>query len=699
MSRSLARAWSRLGIAATTDAGAIRRAYADALRAMDVDADVAGFAELRAARDAALAWARSQAAAPPAEPLPAPLDDAEPGAAPEDTAEDTAPGTWPYAAPLLDRAVEAPVVAGANAGHAAGHDALVPALPLRAAQGPGDAQFIVPRPVFGPPRWHDAGAIATGDTVPLQAAVRADHALHDLLLEGPGVEFGLSRREEAAAQGHIATLIAHAEAGPVDLWRRTEEWLAETLARGWPRSAPLLDRVAHTFGWAGRGATTADTPAIAFLVPRVGTTPFTRTHRGGNATLDDLLLDGRDPLTDVEEVRARALLDDLLAEANAATVDEHGRIESHLADLLVEAWPRSAPLLAPAAEAFAWEDERGQLHERNSIAFLNARLAGLRFVDKVRVPGHALHAAWKELTRDGKRRGLFVSRRKVRELLDGVRSHFPEVEYHFNPVLVTSWDKQGGGSGKIWRFPWVIGILLAIRLAILLGEQSHDGRLPLAPDLPATITPAEAESDIALNAAIARVFGTAPGGAAPMTFVDVQRLDTNLADTLLSNRRQTPDASVLETKVHTVIRQRMMLALLTGPPQFRDDLARWRLALLRAGQAAGADTCVSMLQGSALPDGVILPKSVASAEQDLARRLLEARQIDPPRPKAGEQRFSVPGLLSERVIAATGLKPQRVTDALLNKGAPVTLCAARVEFLEQALKWRGPERDAILRAI
>ncbi len=51
MSRGI---WATLGIDPTTDRSAIRRAYAAKLRAMDVDADPAGFARLRDARDAAV---------------------------------------------------------------------------------------------------------------------------------------------------------------------------------------------------------------------------------------------------------------------------------------------------------------------------------------------------------------------------------------------------------------------------------------------------------------------------------------------------------------------------------------------------------------------------------------------------------------------------------------------------------------------
>lgn len=47
-------AWKVLGIARTPEVAAIRRAYADRLRAMDVDRDVDGYARLREARDAAL---------------------------------------------------------------------------------------------------------------------------------------------------------------------------------------------------------------------------------------------------------------------------------------------------------------------------------------------------------------------------------------------------------------------------------------------------------------------------------------------------------------------------------------------------------------------------------------------------------------------------------------------------------------------
>ncbi|MCJ2184738.1 hypothetical protein MTR62_18885, partial [Novosphingobium sp. 1949] len=52
--------WSILGIAPTRERKAIRSAYARAIKAMDLDADVEGYARLRHARDVAL----QRAAAP-----------------------------------------------------------------------------------------------------------------------------------------------------------------------------------------------------------------------------------------------------------------------------------------------------------------------------------------------------------------------------------------------------------------------------------------------------------------------------------------------------------------------------------------------------------------------------------------------------------------------------------------------------------
>lgn len=692
MSGALRAAWRRLGIDPTTDQGAIRRAYADALRAMDVDADVAGFSALREARDAVLAWARQQPAdAPIAEVLP------EQGPAEADA---FVPGTWPHAAPRLDGLAGDGLV---QAGTDDRHDALVPPLPLAPASGPSDPQFALRQPTLGVVEWF------ASDVDPVRLArpeqPRADHALHALLLEGPGTEFDLSEDERADAQAHVAALIAQADAGGVDLWGRTEEWLAETLARGWPRSAPLLGSVAHTFGWAGRPATTGDSPAVAFLIPRLGTQPLVRTVRPAEDALFVLLLPEtghKAPLTDAQEEEARQLLDTVLAEAHEGQVERSNAIETWLADVLAQAWPRSAPLLEPVAQAFNWESERGQLHERPAIAFLNARLRGLRFTEKVQDKGHPLHKAWVELTRDGSRKGLFVPKRQVRQLIDGVRTNFPELEQHFNPVLVAAWEGQGGGLGA--KFGWIaIVVIGVIRMIIAISDygQNHQVGAPAvtAPyEAGAPATPGQsagADFDPVTDPALADVLHQMFGPA--MTYPQVYKADAKLAAAIKANRRMLADPGELAHAGQVVLTQRFLQARPHAGPARLEALARWRLDMMLAAKADGPETCLSVYHWDDLPKGVQLTEAALGRQQALARAMLAAGELDPPPPSGYSRSYRIPGPMIDQIIRATGLSQAAVSAVFDGHGAPNTVCAVQTALIKAALGWKGPERTAILR--
>lgn len=92
----------------------------------------------------------------------------------------------------------------------------------------------------------------------------------------------------------------------------------------------------------------------------------------------------------------------LTARAEEADLSEHDAIDGALADLFSRTWPRSAPFVEPAAEAFHWLDEAGSIEERWALRFLNQRLKGMRFHEKVQTPGHPLHKAWIELSRPGR---------------------------------------------------------------------------------------------------------------------------------------------------------------------------------------------------------------------------------------------------------------------------------------------------------
>ena len=699
MSGALRGAWRRLGIEPTTDQGAIRRAYADALRAMDVDADVAGFAALRDARDTVLAWARQQ-----------PKDAAREAPEPESPAAPAdepafVPGTWPHAAPRLDLPGSAEG-AGVVAGEDHGHDALVPAPVFVPAQGPADAQFVMAQPTLGPAQLPageqpvEAAAVAAAR----RDAPRADHALHALLLDGPGTEFGLAEAERARAAALIDELVAQADAGGVDLWARTEEWLAETLARAWPRSAPLLDGVARTFGWADRPATTGDSPAVAFLIPRLGTRPLVRTTRRAEDALFTLLLPeagGQSPMTEAQELQALQELAAVLDEARQAQVERSEEIETWLADLLVEAWPRSAPLLEGAAATFGWENERGTLHERPAVAYLNARLRGLRFADKVQDKGHPLHKAWRELTREGTRKSLFAPRRQVRQLLDGVRTNFPELEQHFNPTLVAAWEGgNGGGLGR--NFGWMAILLIGlVRMVIAIADYGHDHptsapwspyetSVPAAPGQNAGVD-FDPVTDPALADVLHQMFGPS------ITYSQVYKADAKLAAAIKANRRMQADPVELAQAGQVVLTQRFLQARPHAGPARLEALARWRLDMMRAAKAAGPEACLGVYHWDDLPKGVQLTGAALDRQQALARAMLAAGELDPPPPTGYSRSYRIPGPMIDQIIKATGLSEAAVSAVFDGQGAPKTVCAVQTALITAALGWKGPERTAILR--
>jgi len=254
-------AWQLLGIEATADSKAIRRAYAARLRAIDPDQDRDGFAALRDARDQALMLASGEVADAPSTgimidgievivpspnvafsgSLPATCDIAF---APLSIAPATPPPDWrmPPIAPDCRIATD-------------GGDAI--ALPL--------------------PDGADALIVPTVTRAEVQDLSRADHALHALLYPDPDAE-SQDRPMHPTDIVNGTTLISriHAEAqdGAIDLHARIDDWLANILAGSWPRAQPLLAPAARLFGWEALDGQIDAPPAVDFINRRLASDRF-----------------------------------------------------------------------------------------------------------------------------------------------------------------------------------------------------------------------------------------------------------------------------------------------------------------------------------------------------------------------------------------------------------------------------------------
>lgn len=277
--------WSLLGIEPTHEPSAIRKAYAERLKAMDVDSDVDGYAQLRQARDLALRLARAMEETPPQDAPAAPETSDEPeesdvavaSEAPEPPAQ---PIRWTFAAPSLPgewQDFEDPA-----------------ARPLATRPGEPDASTMLERMAWAAAAAREAGQggvsgagipLTTIDpfTAPLlSGSLVGDDALGlrpgetpaerlTILLDPERENAGepLTEAETRQATRALRTILDEVAQSHVSRQQQIEDWLAEILARGWPRSAPLLEDASRAFGWEREWGAHDARPAVQFLGARL----------------------------------------------------------------------------------------------------------------------------------------------------------------------------------------------------------------------------------------------------------------------------------------------------------------------------------------------------------------------------------------------------------------------------------------------
>lgn len=536
--------WNILGIDQTHDRAAIRKAYADVLRGIDVDSDIAGYAELRRARDQAL-WLATQA----------------------------------------DRADEDDFGLG-------GFDDL-----------PGDARTLAPPPPPSPSQ--------SPSPPPSRSPTPTPPPIHQDWTDVP------------------------------------DEDQPEP-----PDDAPPAPRL----GDDKRDAQAAWRSLLDILYPEGELSEESVTY------------------AEMEEGQAQLAL--LLAHAEEADLVEHDALDHALANLFADTWPRSAPFVEPANAAFHWLGEAGQLEERHALKFLNARLKGMRFHEKVQQPDHPLHKAWVELSRAGRATlvdRLKVNRLEIDKLLTGLRMHYPELESYLAPERVLSWEGRTNSSGVSDTGPNVVRgifiaviLLLAIRFAVNLIDPRPDN-----PSIPAPSVFDALPSAQEADAAVADIFGQGTGmdvvRAADPVFVDQLRLALNK-----TGFDQNAPLSLVRRK-----------ALEAGEVAgFEQLLARARLRRLWLGAAArqGSGVCQNVMNYdfSTLP--LELTDAERSRERPLLRQLLGAKVLNHDA-QGGMKQFTIPGWAVSDMIKRSGLGEDAVRAAMRDTANP-DRCTVEIALMD-----------------
>ncbi|HEY6964487.1 MAG TPA: hypothetical protein VI407_04660 [Erythrobacter sp.] len=420
-----------------------------------------------------------------------------------------------------------------------------------------------------------------------------------------------------------------------------------------------------------------DSPSAQHPDPVSGTDPAPelteaqlRAQAAWNTMLDVLYPDGEpseEAVTHEQLETGLAALGVLIARAEEADLLEHDALDNALGELFARTWPRSAPFVEPANEAFHWLGEAGALEERYALRFLNDRLKGMRFHEKVQQPDHPLHKAWAELSRPG--RAGFIDRLRVRRLdihrlLTGIRERYPELESLLDAERVRSWENAGGvaegasnaGRGFSGALLFVVLFFALMRgVAALMGPTGDDeaGKPPLAEVEAALKT---AELDIAAD----RIFGKG------FKFADVSAADPEFAKTF--------EALVWmpgEVPIDPIDYARIQAIGASEVAANKELVARADLKSLwlNAARRLPGDACQKLMRGDLRKLDLKLTEKEQSREQALLRQLLEAKVLSN-EAKGGERRYTIPGWLIEAMLKRSGLSEERMVAALRNPDSP-----------------------------
>ncbi|WP_324262105.1 hypothetical protein U4960_02860 [Altererythrobacter sp. H2] len=532
--------WDVLGIDPTADKAAIRSAYAVRLKAMDVDLDIRGFADLRSARDAALREAAYVGQEDRVDDL---LFDAGP-----DLREDPGPSG-------KDRATDQPVVS------------------------------------FAPAGWENTFTAESDEELSWDN------------------EFGYGT-------GAFANPHSRIDAGDDQAW--------------------------------GNGGDAADVQLARLLYP-------------GGAHSEEAF-------SEEECTQAETCLDTLIADARGGDLGREQAIDGWLAELLAESWPRSAPLLEQAAEAFDWLAQSGEIGERLALQFLNPRLRGMRFVAKVGQSGHPLHKAWTELMRPGKR-SFFdrfrIKRDEVETLLGGIRTRYPEVESHLDAERVASWEKPAP-SWIVWVIQRVFIFIVVIQALALCGRALDDNDLP--------------PEDV--DRIVAEAFG--PG----RTMAELQAADPKLADIVYATIEAADDPEEpvdgAGQRVAARLRGLAGIAMQDAPRQDVLAILAVRRDLFEAAGGAGTEACSELLKLGGLPSGVTLTEEVRAGERALAWRLAQAGLLSGKWEASETRTMPLPPWVGPGVAERTGVSAERI-NAVLRGEKTADLCAVRIALIDTLL--------------
>ncbi len=408
---------------------------------------------------------------------------------------------------------------------------------------------------------------------------------------------------------------------------------------------------------------------------------------------------------------ALALVDDLLEEARTGRLEVSHTIDHNLANMFTDSWPRSGALVERPAAEFNWLDEAGSIAERSALRFLNDRIKGLRFVEKVQQADHRLHGAWIELSRPGrptmvdKLRG---SKADITMLLTGIRQRFPEVESHLDAERIAGWERRAAGwnaEAGIYvpeadRSPTYVryigfGLFLVIMMISRLISPTFDRTDPIdQPELELHQSAEETERafDLALNQILGSTRDDAEIDILAPGFRDQLRFMYSAGSGASGDHQAGIGRARALARIYSENAKRAA--------EFEELVAiaevrrRWLLSLLGEGKL-GAD-CPLLSGGDGL-ELVVLDAEGHRAEQAMLIQLIYAG-LFAEQPVREPLSAEVPGAVIDEAVAQTSLSDEQFRAALGDPDHPAR-CRMELGLLNVVLRQPGRVPVDLLRML
>jgi hypothetical protein len=674
--------WETLGIAETDDVAAVRSAYAQALKRIDMDADPRGYIALREARDHAIYLIRHAAFEAQQ------YADEEP--------------TPPVA---IDTLAAEPLAASSI--EVADYESHVAELTRLLA--PAD----------------DPATPITTD----EALIRAHF---EALLRD-------SRMEEVAfraqAEAHLAQLIALNLPQSEMLVRPAMvafKWSSPARIDTPPAVAAILDAAA---GLEDGRPTATDQPVTTTMSADDDTPPPTDQSKDAQAqffsdqysALVALLFpqgENPPPLTPEENRTASGLFATLLCDPRMELVTFRVGAEGQFAQMLAYSIPRSDCILTRAIAFFGWQGTEGRIDQSDAVAHILHRERGLRFLHEVQAPDHPYRSAWIELTKpvgDKVRSVGSVHSGTVYNLLQSIRREQPLLERELNPTRVAMWDEKltnfrpgtpstGRSGGR--RFPWWVFIII-----VVVGGLSALGNLSrsVSNGFDDPVTNSAAGTD-----PLKTWFGD-NGSPRPLLTDADSDIDAALARFGHADRISANDIKEQNPKLYAVLKQRWLDAQKSGSSRWsfsndtfrflssqfgtllphapKDELvAYWQIEIARLRMIADVmpTSCGAYVTGGPHPP---LPPMMTADEdrlQALSARLLVEVPYDGAS-SAGSRRYVIPGEMVLKAAKTAGMTTDTFRTALGGKGTATAPCKARIGLIQAVIMTPGKSAEHLLR--